>query len=128
MEEILKIAVVGIVGALCAVVVKKNSPEMGMLLTLTVGVVILIFALSAVSEIAEFIGELADTAEISENVLSPLMKTVGIAIITKVAAEVCRDAKEGAIASFVETAGGIAALFLALPLLKSVLNMVISLV
>ena len=49
---------------------------------------------------------------------------MGIAIITRVTAEVCRDAKESGIAAFVETAGAAAALFVALPLVQAVLNTV----
>ena len=37
---------------------------------------------------------------------------------------ICRDAKEGGLAAFVETAGAAVALFLAVPLLETVLNMI----
>ncbi|SMC85578.1 stage III sporulation AC/AD family protein [Papillibacter cinnamivorans] len=128
MEEVLKVAAIGVAGAICALVLKRNSPELGLAVTLAVGVVILLAALSVIMGIVEFIEVLADTAELDSDILAPLMKTVGIAIITKVAAEICRDAKENAIASFVETAGSAAAIFVALPLLKSVLEMITSLI
>ena len=67
---------------------------------------------------------LADTAGLSPAVLAPVVKTVGIAVLTRVSAELCRDAKEGGIAAFVETAGAAAALLVSLPLLKTVLSMV----
>ena len=52
------------------------------------------------------------------------LKTVGIAILTHISAEVCRDAKESGIAAFVETAGAAVALCVALPLLRAVLDTV----
>ena len=128
MEEILKVAAIGVAGAICALVLKKNSPELGLAVTLAVGVVILLAALSVIMGIVEFVDLLADTAELEQDILAPLMKTVGIAIITKVASEICRDAKENAIASFVEMAGSAGAIFVALPLLKSVLEMITSLI
>ena len=53
-----------------------------------------------------------------------MLQTVGVAIVTKLAGEVCRDAGESGIAGFVELAGGVAAILVALPLLKMVLQLI----
>ena len=68
--------------------------------------------------------ELGEAAGLSPAVLAPVLKTVGIAILTHISAEVCRDAKESGIAAFVETAGAAVALCVALPLLRAVLDTV----
>ncbi len=47
---------------------------------------------------------------------------MGVAIITRVTVEVCKDAGEGGIAAFVEIAGSAVALYLALPLVRAVLS------
>ncbi len=123
MEEMLKIAAVAIISAICAVVVKKQVQELGLVLALTAGALILSFALSAMEGVRQLMDTLASLAGLSSSVLLPVVKTVGIAIVTRVAAEVCRDAKEGGIAAFVETAGAACALFVALPLLEAVLEL-----
>lgn len=123
MEEILKIAAVAIISAICAVVVKEQVQELGLVLALTAGALILSFALSAMEGVRQLMDTLASLAGLSSSVLLPVVKTVGIAIVTRVAAEVCRDAKEGGIAAFVETAGAACALFVALPLLEAVLEL-----
>ena len=66
--------------------------------------------------------ELSALAGLSPAVLSPVVKTVGISILTRISAELCRDAGEGGIASFVETAGAALALCVSVPLLRAVLN------
>ena len=124
MPDMLKIAAIAVAAALCAVVVRKSAAELGMVLALAAGVIILSYSLGALEGVRELMDQLADTAGLSPAVLSPVFKTVGIAILTKISAELCRDAKEGGIAAFVETAGAIAALFVALPLMKTVLSMV----
>ena len=123
MEEMLKIAAVAIISAICAVVVKKQVQQLGLVLALTAGALILSFALSAMEGVRQLMDTLASLAGLSSSVLLPVVKTVGIAIVTRVAAEVCRDAKEGGIAAFVETAGAACALFVALPLLEAVLEL-----
>ena len=124
MESIVKIAAVAVTAALSAVVVKKNVPEIGLALGLLAGALILFFSLSALDGVKSLIESLADTAGLSSAVLTPVVKTVGIAIVTKLAAEVCRDAREGGIAAFVEIAGAAGALFVCLPLIEAVLAVV----
>lgn len=124
MESIVKIAAIAVTAALCAVVVKKQVPELGLVLGILAGAVILAFSMTALKGAKELMDTLADAAGLSPAVIAPVIKTVGIAIVTKLAAEICRDAKEGGIAAFVETAGATGALFVCLPLLETVLSMV----
>lgn len=124
MESVVKIAAVAIIAALCAVVVKKQVPELGLVLGLLAGALILSFSIPALKSVKELMETLADAAGLSPAVLTPVVKTVGIAIVTKLAAEVCRDAKEGGIAAFVETAGAAGALLVCLPLMEAVLSMI----
>lgn len=118
----IKIAAVAIIAALCAVVVKKQVPEIGLVLGLLAGTLILSFSVPALKSIKELIETLADTAGLSPAVVTPVIKTVGIAIVTKLTAEICRDAKESGIAAFVETAGTAGALFVCLPLMEAVIS------
>ena len=124
MPDMVKIAAVAVAAALCAVVVKKNASELGLVLALAAGTVILGLSLGALEGVRELMDTLGDTAGLSPAILAPVLKTVGIAILTRIAAELCRDAKENGIAAFVETAGAASALFVALPLLRTVLSMV----
>ncbi|MFQ8926915.1 MAG: SpoIIIAC/SpoIIIAD family protein [Evtepia gabavorous] len=77
--------------------------------------------------IRDVMEELADLADISPTVLRPMLQTVGLALVTKLAASLCRDAGEGGVASFVEVAGAAAAVLVSLPLLKMVLQLVMGL-
>jgi len=122
MEEILKVSAVAVTAALCALVLQKNVQELGLVLALAAGALILGFSLRATEGVLGLMETMSGIAGLSPAVLSPVVKTVGIAIITRVTAEICRDAKESGIAAFVETAGASLALFAALPLLEAVLE------
>ena len=124
MEVVEKMAALAVVAALCALVVRQSAREVGLVLSLAAGAIILTQALGAVEAIRSLIEELGDRAGLSPAVLDPVLKTVGIAVLTRVAAEVCRDAKESGIAAFVETAGAVMALYVALPLMRAVLDTV----
>ena len=117
MEDILKIAAAAVAAAVCAVVVKQRAQEVGLVLSLAAGALVLTMALGAVESVRALMDELGEAAGLSPAVLAPVLKTVGIAILTHISAEVCRDA-------FVETAGAAVALCVALPLLRAVLDTV----
>ena len=98
MEDILKIAAAAVAAAVCAVVVKQRAQEVGLVLSLAAGALVLTMALGAVESVRALMDELGEAAGLSPAVLAPVLKTVGIAILTHISAEVCRDAKESGIA------------------------------
>lgn len=123
MDEMGRIAAFAVVAALCAVVVRKQVPELSMVLVILGGAMILGRALYALTGVRAMLDTLREAAGLSPAVVAPVIKTAGVAILTRFAAELCRDAKEGGLASFVETAGAAIALFLALPLMQTVLSL-----
>ena len=112
-----------VVGALLALVVKRGSPETALLVTLAAVVWVLVFLADAAGELMAFLKELGAQSGVSEDLFVPLYKTVGIGLVVKVAGNLCKDAGESALASVVETAGTVCALWVALPLLRAVLSL-----
>jgi len=123
MNDAFRIAAAGIIAALCAMAVRKQVPELAGLLTLCAGVLILLYCSGALRVVTEFVDRLADTGGISYELIAPMMKITGIALITHLAASCCRDAKESALAAVVETAGAIFALMVSVPLMSAVLEL-----
>ena len=122
MESVVRLAAAAVAAALCAVVVKQHAREVGAVLALAAGALLLGAALGAIEEVRALADELGELIGLSPAVLAPALKTVGIAILTRIAAELCRDAGEGGIAAAAETAGAAAAVLTALPLLRAVLS------
>ena len=122
MESVVRLAAAAVAAALCAVVVKQHAREVGAVLALAAGALLLGAALGAIEEVRALADELGELIGLSPAVLAPVLKTVGIAILTRIAAELCRDAGEGGIAAAAETAGAAPAVLTALPLLRAVLS------
>lgn len=123
METMLKVGAVAVLGALCAVMVKGTARQLALVLSIAAAAVVLGLALGAVEDVVAMAEELQDMAGLSPAVVAPVIKTVGIAILTHIAAQVCKDAGRG-IAAVTETAGSAMALCTALPLLRAVLDTV----
>ena len=106
-----------------ASVVRRGAPELALLLTVTAGVWILTAVLDGLGAAAAMAERLAQLAQMDAAVAGPVLKTVVVALVTRITAEICRGAGEGGLAAFVETAGTILALTAALPLMAAVLTM-----
>ena len=122
MSDIGKFAVVAVAAALCAVVVRRQAPEIALALALCAGVVLLFGCAVPLAAVLEFCGELAQAGGLSESLLRPVGKVAGIGLVTRAAADICTDAKESGLAGAVETAGTLLALGAALPLMTAVLQ------
>ena len=118
-----KIAAAAVTAALFGTVVRRGAPELALLLTVTAGVWILTAVLDGLGAAAAMAERLAKLAQMDAAVAGPVLKTVVVALVTRITAEICRGAGEGGLAAFVETAGTILALTAALPLMAAVLTM-----
>ena len=127
MDTITQAVALGIVGTVCAAAIKKQIPDMALVLTLCAAALILSVAIGAFRPVRELMDVLADRAGLSAAVLGPVIRTVGVALLTRVSAELCRDAGERGIASAVEVAGGACALVICLPLFEAVIQLILEL-
>ena len=108
MDMLLKTAAVCIPAALMASLLKKDSPAMAMLIAIAAGCLVIFTSAGALREIRDFMAEVAELGGISDTVLAVLLKTVGIAVISRLAADLCKDAGLGAAASAASSAAAAA--------------------
>ena len=120
METMVQVAAVGVTAAVLGAVLRKNTPELALLLALAAGLWILTVTANGLGAVLALMEELAGLAGISEALLEPVVKTVALSILTKLTVELCRGAGEPGVAAFVETAGVVLAVLVALPLIRAV--------
>lgn len=128
MSDIIKVAAAAVAAAVCAVVVRRQAPELSLTLTVCAVAVILLYCSGALTAAMELMDKLIEAGGLSGQVVEPVVKTAGIAVVTRLAADFCRDAKEGGLASAVELAGTALALVTVLPLMSAVVELLTGLV
>ena len=119
MEAVWQIVALGLLGAVLAALLKKHTPELALLLAVAVCGAAALAAVRGVREVWAFLEDLLAAVEISSTLFLPLLKTAGIAVVTRIGADLCRDAGESAVASAVEMAGAMGALLAVLPLMQA---------
>lgn len=119
METVLRMSALCLTGALLAVLLRRSGGEMALLLALAVCGTATSLLLEPVQELRSFWEEAAAWGDLPLELFQPLIKTVGIALLSRTGSELCRDAGEGAMASVLETAGAVAAVVVSLPLFRA---------
>jgi len=124
MDLVIRAVILGVIGAVLSLVIKKNAPEIGLVLALAVALLVVSLGIELIAAILDFTETLQAAASLSPALIAPVLKTVGIGILTRLASDICKDAGQSAIASTVELAGTVAALYIALPLMQTVFQMI----
>lgn len=124
MDIVIKSSAVAVIAALCILLIKKSNQELALTVSIAVTAVICFAAVGMISEVVELVRYAIDCTGLSEAVFMPIIKCTGIAMIVHISTGLCRDAGQSSIASSIEVAGSAAALFTALPLIRSLLNMI----
>ena len=116
----MKLAAVAVTAAVLSGVLRKNTPELALLLALAAGLWMLALAAGALEAAVALMEELAARAGLTDALLEPVLKVVALSILTRLTAGLCRAAGEGGLAAFAEAAGTALALAAALPLVRAV--------
>ena len=124
MDMVTRIVVLGILGAILSLIIRKGSPELALILAVVVSLLVVTFAVQVAGTIMDFVEALAEAVGLSAVVLTPVIRTVGIGILTRLGADVCKDAGQDAIASAIELTGTVAAIYIALPLMRMVFELI----
>lgn len=120
METVVKMAVLCVTGAVFAVLLKKTSPVMSLLLVTALCIAGLAWIVALADNIQTLWDRIDDAAGGNAQLFLPLLKILAIAIVCRLSAEVCRDAEYGAAAALVETAGAFGAVIVSIPLWEAV--------
>lgn len=116
-----RVAAAAVTAAVLGAVLRRHTPELGLLLVLAAGLWMLGVCANALGAALEVLRELTGLTGMDEELLAPVVKTVALSLLTRLTAEVCRGAGEGGIAAFVETAGTVLALGVSLPMVRAVM-------
>jgi len=125
--EVFQVIGIALIGAVSAVLLRSSRPELGMLVSLGSGILILSIGFDAIAEVFCTVERLLQRGGIEGEHAEILFKSLGICLVTQIAADTCKDSGEGSIGSKVEFFGKLAVLTVSLPLFSQLLSIVTSL-
>ena len=123
-----RIIALGLVGTVFAGLLKKENPQIAMLVAAITGILIFGMICLPLGNLIALLRETAEQAGVGSGYFAVVLKVIGIAYLTQFGAQLCADAGEGAVAAKIELAGKILMMTAAAPVLTGLLEMVMGLV
>jgi stage III sporulation protein AD len=125
--DIVKIIIIGLMGGILAVFVKKYSPEYAFQVSLVTGLVILVLILDYLIYAVDFVKKLVAKYNVPFEYLTIVLKVIGIAYLSEFAVNLLKDVGENSIAAKVEIAAKIIIVVISLPLFSTFFDMIFGL-
>ncbi len=122
-----KLCGVALVCALAAFLLRNIKKEFELPLTLTGSAILIGAAILMAEPIVGYIKELAESSPLAGDAISALMRVIGIAMLTRIACDVCREMGASGIASSLENVAKFEIIILSLPLVTSLIDSIKSL-
>lgn len=104
-------------------VLRRLKEEYAVFASVAVGIIFFSVLVMLIDPFLELIDSIASLGEI-DGYVETLLRALAISISCRVCAEICRDCGENAVALKIESLGRIGILILAMPILKTVLEMI----
>ncbi|HIV86173.1 MAG TPA: stage III sporulation protein AD [Candidatus Monoglobus merdigallinarum] len=122
--EVIRIVGIGLIGGVISILLRNAKPEYSMMIPAVVSFTVLWCSLPYLDEIVGMLSALSEEAGINTEYMAAVIKIIGIAYLTSISAELCRDAGEAAIASKIELGGKLIILSLSVPIINALLSLI----
>ena len=120
--DIFKIISAAIIVCIINIVLKGTRPEYALMLSVVSAAVMLFSAAPYLLDIMEKVRDFSYKIDARQEYIGVAIKILGITCVSELAAQLCRDAGEGALAQNVELAGKAVMLYSAIPVIGALFD------
>ena len=124
MELFLKASAGVLISVILYIILSKNEKNMALILSVAVCCIIGAAAMAYFKPIIDFLYELRSIGDLDGELLQVLLKSVGIGLLAEIVGLVCTDAGNAAMGKILQLLGSALILWLSLPLLRSLIELV----
>lgn len=122
--QIFQLVGVAFLTAVASLILKATKPELALAVTVTGGIILLLFIFEVFRESVGIFQTIADTTGIDSSIIKILLKMVGIGYLIEFSAGILNDFGQNSLADKLVFCGKIVILVLSVPILESVLELV----
>ena len=122
--EIFQLVGIAFITAVTALLLKETKPELSFAVTVTGGIILLLFAFELFRGSISIFNRIAETTGIKSSMVKIILKMVGIGYLVEFSAGILNDFGQNSVADKLVFCGKAVVLILAIPILESVLSLV----
>ena len=124
---VIKIIAISLITIIVSSVIKNYRADISLLINICGAVLVVMLSLDGINTIIDSMITISDSADVSQTIIKPLVKVMGIGYITEFSADIAEDAGNKSISSKIIFGGKIAICVVALPIVINMLNAILSL-
>ena len=124
MEGFLQAFAAVLLAVILGLVLAKQSKDWAVLLTTGVSCMVLAVGAVYLQPVLDFVRELQILSGLDPQMLTVVLKAVGIGLISEIAALICLDAGNAALGKGIQILASLTVLWLSLPLMRALLELV----
>ena len=118
----MKCTALAVFSAVTILLIRRVNPEMSLLISAATAIVILLSCAALLRELTDSMKSMAQIFGSQLVETRPILKCLAIAAISRLGADLCRDASQSALAAAVETAGSFCAAAVAMPAILALMT------
>lgn len=112
-----------LIGVVLTLLIGRQNRDMSVLLSLGICAAVCIAGGGYLGALMDFLGEIRVMGGLDREFLSVLLKCAGVGFLAELAGLICADAGEGAMAKAIQILANAAVIFLSLPLLRRMIEL-----
>lgn len=124
MELFLRAAALAVICTILTVTVRKETKELGLLLSLAGCVLLVGLTWEFLEPILDFLRRLTRLSSLSGSMVGILLKITGVSLLGEMACAICEDAGESTLGKMTKVCTGTTVLYLTIPLFQGVLDLI----
>ena len=122
--DIIKIIGIGLIRVVASMLVKPMKPEISIIIILCGGILILSQTINYIIDIVNAFTDVVNKTGLDLNLLKIVLKIIGVGYLTEFSAGLCNDSGNSSIADKIIFAGKIIILFIALPIVTKIIEII----
>lgn len=126
MVELLKVIGLAFVVIVAVTVVKQTKPEFAVLVGVAGSILIFFYIIGLLEQAFGIFSYILENTGLNSELFVILLKIIGIGYLTEFSANICSDSGNNAVASKILLAGKLVIFVLAIPVIKSLIDIIVS--
>ncbi len=124
MDVFMKVTAGILIAVVLSITLAKQGKDIALVLTVGVCAMVATIAVSYLQPVIDFMDKLQSIGNLNAEMISILLKTVGVGLVAEVVSLICADSGNSAMSKTVQILSGAVILWMSIPLLNKLIELV----
>ena len=124
MELFWKAAALALIAGVLSLTLKKQDKEYSLLVSIAACLMVTAITVTYLNPVFSFLKKLETLGDLRADMLSILIKALGVALASEIASMICTDAGNASLTKAIQLLGGAVILYLSVPMFSALLDLI----